>query len=72
MTISGNDEDFTEVEVDTFTLKNDKPVFADEEVGDGEYIYCFEFVAPNNESATSEFVNFTIKDNTITTTQLEE
>ena len=72
MTISGNDTDFTEVEVDTFTLENDKPVFADEQIGDGEYIYCFEFVTPNNESATSEFVNFTIKDNRITTTQLEE
>lgn len=72
MTISGDDNDFTEVEVDTFTLDENPPVFKDELIGDGEYLYCFEFVAPNNETATSEFVNFTIKDDTITTNQLED
>lgn len=72
MTISGNDNDFTEVEVDTFTLDENPPVFKDELIGNGEYIYCFEFVTPNNETATSEFVNFTIKDNTIITNQLED
>lgn len=72
MTISGNDEDFTEVEVDTFTLENNKPVFADEELGDGEYLYCFEFVTPNNENAISEFVNFTIKGTEIITNQIED
>ncbi|MBR6012842.1 MAG: clostripain [Selenomonadaceae bacterium] len=73
MTISGNDTDFTEVEVDTFTVGNKQPVFADESVGSGEYLYCFEFVAPNNETATSEFVNFTVKDDgSITTTKLTD
>jgi len=71
MTISGNDNDFTEVEADTFTLDENPPVFADERIGDGEYIYCFEFVAPNNEVATSQFINFTVQDDSIITNQLE-
>lgn len=72
MTISGTDSDFTEVEVDTFTLENDNPVFADEKIGNGEYLYCFEFVAPNNETATSEYVNFTINGDNITASKLED
>ena len=72
MTISGDDTDFTEVEVDTFTLDENPPVFKEERIGDGEYLYCFEFVTPNNETATSEFVNFTIKGNDIFTNQLED
>ena len=72
MTISGDDSDFTEVEVDTFTLDENPPVFKDERIGDGEYLYCFEFVAPNNETATSQFVNFTIQDGAIITNQLED
>lgn len=70
MTISGDDSDFTEVEVDTFTV-GDELKFEEERLDDGEYIYCFEFVTPDNESATSEFVNFTIQGNDIFTTQLE-
>ena len=69
MTVSGDDEEYTEVEVDTFKI-NDNVKIADEDIGDGEYLYCFEFVTPNNESATSEFVNFTINNGTISTTQL--
>ena len=69
MSISGDDNDFTEVEVDNFTI-NDNPKFSEETIGDGEYLYCFEFVTPNNESATSEYINFTIKDNKIFTSQL--
>lgn len=72
MTISGNDTDFTEVEVDTFTLDENLATVKDERIGDGEYLYCFEFVAPNNESASSQFVNFTIKDDSIITNQLED
>lgn len=72
MTIEGNDKDFTEVEVETFTLDDNLATVKDERLGDGEYIYCFEFVTPNNESATSEFVNFTIKNNSITTNLLED
>ena len=70
MTISGDDNELTEVEVDTFTI-GDNPKFDDEELGDGEYLYCFEFVTPNNETATSEFINFTVKNSKIFTSQLE-
>ncbi len=63
-------DDFIEVEVDTFTV-GDSLKFGSEELGDGEFIYCFEFVTPNNESATSEFVNFTIQGGNIYTTQLD-
>ncbi len=70
MTISGADTDFTEVEVDTFTVSQNTNL-ADERLGDGEYLYCFEFVTPNNESATSQFINFTVAGNTITTNELE-
>ena len=70
MTLSGEDTDFTEVEVDTFEI-SDKSTLADERIGDGEYLYCFEFVKPNNESETSQFVNFTVAGDTITTNQLE-
>jgi len=72
MTIEGNDRDFTEVEVETFTLDENLAKVEEERLGDGEYLYCFEFVAPNGESATSQFVNFTIENNSIITNQLEE
>ena len=71
MTISGDTPDVVEVDVDTFTI-NDNPKFEDEDVGDGEYGYLFEFVTPDNEDATSEMVNFTIKDGEIFTTKLED
>ena len=71
MTLSEDDTDFTEVEVDTFKI-TDKVKIEDEDIGDGEYLYCFEFVTPNNESATSEYINFTINNGEITTNQIEE
>ena len=66
MTISGDDDDFTAVEVDTFTIGN-APVFREEELGNGVYGYCFEFVAPTDDSALSRMVQFTLKDGEITT-----
>ena len=67
MTISGEDEDFTQVEVDTFQIGED-PQIKDEKLGDGTYGYAFEFVSPTEESALSEFVIFTIINGEITTT----
>ena len=67
MTISGDEEDFTAVEADTFTI-GDAPVFQEEEMGDGEYGYCFEFVTPTDDSALSRMVQFTLKGGEITTT----
>ena len=68
MTISGDDEDFTQVEVDTFTV-GDNPEFKDEELSDGNYAYCFEFVSPTAEdTALSDMIMFTIANGEITTT----
>ena len=67
MTISGDDEDFTQVEVDTFTIGDD-PQIKDEALGDGNYGYAFEFMTPTaEESALSNFILFTIDDGQITT-----
>jgi len=67
MTISGEDEDFTQVEVDTFTI-GDNPQITDEELGDGNYGYCFEFMSPTaEESALSNFILFTVANGQITT-----
>lgn len=66
MTISGNDSDFTQVEVDTFTI-GDEPQISDEDLGDGNYGYAFEFMTPNNDSALSNFILFTVANGQITT-----
>ena len=66
MTISGDDEDFTPVEVETFTI-GDKPQVKDEKLGDGSYGYLFEFISPNGGSALSKMVDFDIAKGEITT-----
>ena len=66
MTISGDDNDFTKVEVDTFTVTEDTQI-KDEPLGDGNYGYCFEFMSPTDDSALSNFIMFTIRDGQITT-----
>ena len=67
MTISGEDSDFTQVEVDTFTI-GENPEIKDESLGDGNYGYCFEFVSPTaEESALSNFILFTVANGEITT-----
>ena len=67
MTISGEDNEFTQVEVDTFTI-GDNPQITDEAIGDGSYAYAFEFVTPTGDSAMSSFVLFTVANGEITTT----
>jgi len=67
MTLSGDDEDFTAVEVDTFSI-GDHPVFREEELPDGEYGYYFEFVPPTDDSVLSRMVQFTVKNGEIITT----
>ena len=66
MSISGDDEDFTPVEVETFTL-GDKPQVKDEQLGDGTYGYLFEFLSPDGDSALSQMVEFDIDKGEITT-----
>lgn len=66
MTISGPDTEYTEVEVDTFTV-GANPQVKDENVGDGTYGYFFEFIDPTNNSALSNMVTYTISNGEITT-----
>ena len=66
MTLSGPDDEYTEVEVDTFTV-GANPTVKDEEVGDGTYGYFFEFIDPLNNSALSDMVTYTIQNGQITT-----
>ena len=70
LTISGDDSEFTEVEVETFSI-DANPKFEEENLSDGEYLYCFEFVTPNNESASSQFINFTVKNKKIYTSKID-
>lgn len=67
MTISGEDEELTQVEVDTFQIGED-PQVKDEALGDGTYAYAFEFMSPTEESALSELILFTVANGEITTT----
>lgn len=66
MTISGADEDFTQVEVDTFEI-GENPEIKDESLGDGNYGYAFEFVTPTDDSALSNFILFTVTNGEIRT-----
>ena len=71
MTLSGNEEEFSQYDVDTFTL-GAQPRIADEDVGDGVYSYCFEFVDPQKKSALSRLVTYTIKNGKIVTSVEEK
>ena len=66
MSISGDDSDFTQVEVDTFTVTENTQI-KDEHLGDGIYAYGFEFMSPTEASALSNFITFTVKGEDITT-----
>ena len=66
MTISGDDTDAVQVEVETFTIGNN-PTVTDENLPDGRYGYLFEFVSPTEDSALSRLVHFDIEGGEITT-----
>ncbi|MBR1806869.1 MAG: clostripain, partial [Selenomonadaceae bacterium] len=67
-TISGDESDLTQVEVETFTI-GEHPTVKDEQLGDGTYYYAFEFISPtDNNSALSKLVQFDIRNGEITTT----
>ncbi len=65
--ISSESDDLTPVEVDTFTINSANPKFEDEEMGDGLFGYCFEFVSPTDDSSLSKLVQFEVKNGEITT-----
>ena len=70
MPISGENNDFTTYEIETFTVGNEL-TFEDQPLGDGEYGYFFEFVTPDNDSATSEIINFTVTNGEIVTSKVD-
>ena len=57
-TISG-DDDFQEVEVDTFTV-TENTSFSEVELGDGVFLLMFQMVDGKNNEAYSEMVQFTV------------
>lgn len=66
ITISGDDSEFTQVEVDTFTI-GENPEVKDEPLGNGNYAYSFQFITPTEASASSAFVLFTVENGQIFT-----
>ncbi len=60
------DDDFVEVENETFTVSKDTK-FEDQEMGDGEFVMMFEMVDMQNESAYSDIVTFYVEGDEITT-----
>ncbi len=65
--LSSDNDDLTPVEVDTFTINSANPKFEDEDMGDGLFGYCFEFVSPTEDSALSKMVQFEVVGDNITT-----
>ena len=64
MTISGDDDDFQEVEVDTFTLGK-KYEFKDIDMGDGTFMFMFEMTDVQNNTATSKVVTIEVEGDNI-------
>lgn len=68
MTISGDDDDFQDVEVDTFKL-GDKITFEDTEMGDGQFLFMFEMSDVQGNTATSKLAHIEVKGDDITVTE---
>ena len=68
-TMSG-DDDFTPVEVDTFTV-TEETAFEEMEMGDGVFFMFFELKDAKNQTAFSQTVQFTVEDGEIWTEILE-
>lgn len=71
MTISADEDDSQEVEVDTFTLKADSHI-EDTDMGDGTFIYLFEMEDVQGNSALSQVASVEVKDGRITMSQVED
>lgn len=68
MSISGDDDDFQDVEVDTFRL-GDKITFEDTEMGDGQFLFMFEMRDVQGNTATSKLAHIEVKGDDITVTE---
>jgi len=64
MSLSDEDGEVYQVEIDTFTV-TEKTAFAYEEMGDGDFMFFFEMVDARGESAYSDMVMFTVEDGEI-------
>ena len=64
VSISSDNDDFQEVEVDEFTI-SEKLIFEDIDLGDGTFFFLFEMTDVQNNSATSEIVTIEVKDGEI-------
>ena len=69
MTIQGDDNGFVEVEIDTFTLGK-KIVFEDMDMGDGDFLFMFEMLDVQGNSATSAVTAFEVRDGQIHLSEL--
>jgi len=69
MTISGEDDEFTDVEVDSFTL-GQSHTFEDMDMGDGDFIFMFEMNDVQGNSATSAVTAITVRDGEITLSEI--
>ena len=70
MSISGDDDEFQDVEVDEFTL-GEHSVFEDINMGDGTFMFMFEMTDVQNNSATSQAVTIEVKDGEIFLSDIE-
>ncbi len=60
MSISGDDDEFKDVDVDEFTLGKNV-TFEDTDMGDGTFMFMFEMTDVQNNSATSEVITIEVK-----------
>lgn len=67
--LSDNNTDLQQIPIDTFTLTT-QPIFADIDMGDGDFAFMFEMTDMQNNTALSQVINFTVKDGKITTSIL--
>lgn len=70
MTISGDDTEYQQVEMDTFAV-TENTSFQEQDLGDGSFVMLFEMVDAQNQSIYSNSVTFTVEEGTITT-EIEE
>jgi hypothetical protein len=61
MPADDENQEFKEVEVDTFTL-GDKTTFEDTDLGDGQFMFMFEMTDVQHNSATSDVIYIEVKD----------
>lgn len=62
---------FERIESELFTI-GENPTIKDEKLGDGTYIYLFQFIVPTGATVNSQPIKFTLNDNKIVTSHVDE